>query len=115
MKFFGSILKKITNLKASTSALKKFFNSIFKNNNDSTKKLNPGTSTTIEYPTVTDNLKDCINNMSELVNKLSGGRYNTISGENQLLGNLFPKLINETNEIIEEANKNRKEYINNFE
>lgn len=53
--------------------------------------------------------------MSELVNKLSGGRYNTISGENQLLGNLFPKLINETNEIIEEANKNRKEYINNFE
>ena len=53
--------------------------------------------------------RDILNlNKMDNIKKSLKKKYQTIDGENKLVGNLFGKLINNTNEIIGEVNTERE-------
>lgn len=99
-RFIESIAKKVINIIKKTTNAKK------SSGTTTIKNITPK-----EENVVSSNL---FPDFKEMVNDISNNTYSKISGKNELKGVLFTKMINETNEIIDEANQNRNKILNNL-
>lgn len=66
----------------------------------STSSNNTGSSSNISSSVSSNQLQNIKNSIKK--------KYKTIDGENKLIGNLYIKLINNTNDIIGEANTKKE-------
>ncbi len=67
-----------------------------------------GSSTGSGSSSTSSNTNSTNLNKMDNIKKSLKKKYQTIDGENKLVGNLFGKLINNTNEIIGEVNTERE-------